>query len=125
MNKVYCKIYKIVDNTNGNIYYGSTKQRLLSKRIGRHREATNTCSSKIIIKNNDYFYELVEKCNLDNIKERERYYINSTDKCINRNKLNGYNKERQRLYSQKYYKNKKEITKRLGGLNLIDTNIFS
>ena len=31
------KVYKIVDNTNGNIYIGSTCEPYLSNRLGGHR----------------------------------------------------------------------------------------
>jgi Uri superfamily endonuclease len=41
------KIYKIIDNTNGNVYYGSTVQ-TLGERLSRHISSLN-CSSKINI----------------------------------------------------------------------------
>jgi predicted GIY-YIG superfamily endonuclease len=31
------KIYRIVDNTNGNIYIGQTKQKYLCQRLAEHR----------------------------------------------------------------------------------------
>ena len=120
----YYKIYKIVDNTNDNVYIGSTKQRLLSKRISRHREDSNTCSSKMIIQNQDYFYEIVEVCNIDNIKEKERFYINNTENCINKNKLNGYISDKARLTSRQYAKRKRDFTKKCNGLNLISDIYF-
>ena len=46
------KIYKIVDNTNGNVYIGSTIQ-TLSQRLGGHETNLN-CSSRDIIANGDY-----------------------------------------------------------------------
>ena len=90
-----CKIYRIVDNTNGNVYVGSTKldlERRISLHISNNKNPNNSnCSSDIIIQNNDYFYEIIEECDLNNRKERERYYINHTEKCINTIKLNGTN----------------------------------
>ena len=54
------KIYKIIDNTNGNIYIGSTVQPL-SKRLVGHRSSYNQyikgkkyVKSCDIIKNNNY-----------------------------------------------------------------------
>ena len=85
------KIYKIIDNTNDNIYIGSTSQQYLSQRICRHRQNfknDEACSSKIILKNNDWRYELIEICDANVKKEREKYYINSTPNCINALKLN-------------------------------------
>ena len=88
-----CKIYRIVDNTNGNVYVGSTKldlERRISLHISNNKNPNNSnCSSDIIIQNNDYFYEIIEECDLNNRKERERYYINHTENCINTLKLNG------------------------------------
>jgi predicted GIY-YIG superfamily endonuclease len=57
-------IYKIVDNTNGNIYVGSTQQ-LLKNRKKHHESKYNMCSSREIIKNNDYYFELIEECEED------------------------------------------------------------
>lgn len=90
------KIYKIIDNTNDNVYIGSTSQEYLSQRMSRHRQNLKnheTCSSKIILKNNDWRYELVEVCDANVKKEREKYYINNTPNCINALKLNFDKKE--------------------------------
>jgi predicted GIY-YIG superfamily endonuclease len=118
------KIYKIVDCENGETYIGSTKQKYISKRISRHREATNTCSSKMIINNNNYIYELVEICDFDNIKERERFHINNTENCINKNKLNGLNKERKNLRNKLYMRQRRATEKKWGDLYHIQTDIF-
>ena len=79
------KIYKLIDNTNGNIYIGSTIQ-LLSKRKSQHKEYRNSCVSKFIIENGDYDMILIEKYPCESKEEleaRERYYIDNTD-CINK-----------------------------------------
>ena len=77
------KIYRIVDNTNGNIYIGKTKQ-TLNQRLTKHRyttkKNTNRCMSREIIKNGDYKIELIEETD---DKTRERYWILNTD-CINK-----------------------------------------
>ena len=87
---MFCKIYKIVDNTNGNIYIGSTKQRKLYDRISTHKyhvvHGNKYCSSTIVMKNNDY------------------YYVNNTENCINQRKLNGRDKEKRKISSAKYEK---------------------
>lgn len=73
------KIYKIIDNTNGNIYIGQTIQ-TLKKRLKGHEESRSKCISKKIIENGDYKIELIEET--DDIN-RERYWIINTE-CINK-----------------------------------------
>lgn len=92
------KIYRIVDNTNGNIYIGKTTQTLKARLYGHKHK--NTCSSHNIIKNGDYRIELIEETDDDT---RERYWIQNTD-CINIRKLD-YDKIKQ---NKKYYENNKE-----------------
>jgi len=79
-------IYKIYDNTNGNVYYGSTSQQV-SKRVGDHRSdynkwinktKTKKCACSIIFDNNDYSYSTIEEVNYENkweLRNRERWYI--------------------------------------------------
>ena len=88
------KIYKITDNTNGNIYYGST-QKTLNRRLSDHKydykrreKEGNVRTSSSIICNNDFTMELVEDypCNSrKELEERESYYINNFE-CINKAK---------------------------------------
>jgi len=93
------KIYKIVDNTNNNVYIGQTKS-TLTQRMASHRynfKNYSNCSSKLILKNNDWYYELIEETN---DKSREIYWIKNTKNCINFMKYNFDKKE----YDKKYYK---------------------
>jgi hypothetical protein len=88
------KIYKIIDNTNGNVYIGSTTQQL-NKRLSEHKSyynrylngKGNNCTSFDIIKNNDYRIELIKfviyKDRIE-LHQRERYYIENNN-CINKN----------------------------------------
>ena len=72
------KIYRIVDNTNGNIYIGKTT-RTLKARLWKHNYDKD-CVSRDIIKNGDYKIELIEETDDDT---RERYWILNTN-CINK-----------------------------------------
>ena len=87
------KIYKIVDNTNGNIYIGSTCKKLC-QRIGLHRNHykeylknnSSYMTSFEIIKNGQYDIILLENVPCDTKEQlhaRERYYIESHD-CLNK-----------------------------------------
>jgi hypothetical protein len=102
------KIYKIVDNTNGNVYIGKTKQKYLCDRLSSHKY-DKTCMSREIIKNRDYKIELIEETEDET---RERYWIENTE-CINKNipgrtkkEWNENNKDKMIAYRKKYYKNK-------------------
>jgi len=121
------KIYKIVDNTNDNVYVGSTTEPTLARRLAKHvanytaylkGNKTNYITSFIIFKNKDYYIELLElvPCNSkDELLVRERHYIKSIVECINknipgRNKAEYYedNKERRTEYQRKYSKQNKD-----------------
>jgi hypothetical protein len=88
------KIYKIVCNVSGKIYYGSTAELNLSTRLAHHRSnykrylggKGNFVSSFNIFENNDYDMVLVEKypCNDKmELHARERFYIEEND-CVNK-----------------------------------------
>jgi len=91
------KIYRIIDNTNGNIYIGITTQ-TLKRRLSDH-ELRRECSSRDIIKNGDYRIELIEETD---DKTRERYWIENTE-CVNKNIPGRTQKE----YNKEYRKNNK------------------
>jgi len=88
------KIYKIVDNTNGNIYVGSTCESTLARRLANHvsdykrylKSNENYMTSFSILKNNDYEIILIEAfaCySKDELHARERHFI-ETLKCVNK-----------------------------------------
>jgi hypothetical protein len=108
------KIYKIVCNTTGNIYVGSTCQptlaRRLSKHVGDYKSYLNKnkhfMTSYAIIKNNDYNIILLEAfpCNSkDELHARERYYIENIE-CVNKNIPT-------RSFKEYYDANKERISK--------------
>ena len=76
------KIYRILDNTNGDVYIGQTRQKL-TLRINNHVADSNRdryCVSKHIIRNGDYTVDILEQTD---DKSRERYWIENTE-CINK-----------------------------------------
>ena len=87
------KIYKIIDNTNNNIYIGSTCDSL-KNRLSKHKASykiflkglINNIKSFDIMKNNNYKIELLENCDIKTKQEllqRERYYIENNE-CLNK-----------------------------------------
>ena len=113
---------KITDNSNQNVYIGSTCKTLkerLSKHKSNYKRYLNGFGSNVrsydILKNNDFTIKLLEACNIKTKQElyqRERYYIEnneSVNKRIpcrtnkeyienNKDKLNEKMKEYQAAY---------------------------
>ena len=95
VNYSQAKVYKIVDNTNGNIYIGSTCEPTLARRLAGHVNAynkylngkCNNYTSFQILENNNYDIVLLEACEnittKDELHARERIYIETLD-CVNR-----------------------------------------
>jgi len=87
------KIYKIVDNTNDNVYIGSTccslKTRLAVHKCDYDRFLKglyHNITSFDILKNNNFKIQLLENCNIKTKKEllaRERFYIENNN-CVNK-----------------------------------------
>ena len=130
------KIYKLIDNTNNNVYIGQTKD--LKQRIYNHNyhyknpeKVQRLCSSTEIFKNNDWTFQLIEETD---DKSREIYWIKNTRNCINKLQYNKSKKERDKLFhinNPDYDKKRYEYFKSWGGdkrtnnnLLMIDTNLF-
>ena len=80
------KIYKIVCNETGEVYYGSTTQKNLASRMTAHRKDDSKLLSLIIIQRNNYGYSLVENFSCKNSEElhqKLRFYIDN-NVCINK-----------------------------------------
>lgn len=86
------KVYKLIDNTNGNIYIGSTCSPLC-KRLSYHKTDFSKwkngkhhyISSFKILENNDYDIILLEECPCENneqLRMKERQWIDNLD-CVN------------------------------------------
>ena len=115
-------IYKIYDNTNGNVYYGSTKD-TLSRRMTGHRtlykrwvdgKRTSCCKSFDIIKNGDYAYSLVEEVEYADklvLRQRERWYIENNE-CVNKNVPARTLKESCKAYREEHKEERNEWTRK-------------
>ena len=112
------KIYKIVDNTNDNVYYGSTIRTLEERLAGHKRD--KTCRSRLIINNGDYDIILVENypCeSKEQLESREAYYIINNN-CVNiqipgRTRKEYQQTERYKLWSKENRKNNKDKISKL------------
>ena len=123
------KIYKIVDNTNNNVYIGSTCEPTLARRLAKHISNYNCykngkysyTSSFKIFENGNYNIVLIEDFPCENKNQlyaRERYWTENIN-CININRNQGiiyelgglkeYKKVNNREYCEK---NKESILKK-------------
>jgi len=117
------KIYKIVDNTTGKVYIGSTTKEYLSQRLAKHvsnyksylktgKKNRNYMTSYQVLENNDYEIMLLELCpcsSKDELFVRERFYTHTIE-CVNKVKNQGikaelgkteYNKQCSKAYREK------------------------
>ena len=122
------KIYKLVDNTNGNVYIGSTCKPYLSSRLAQHKndykryliENYHYVTSFDILKNGEYDIVLLESCPCDDkmqLYARERHYI-ETLKCINKyhptrtyQEYRNENKEEINIKQMEHYNANKDVFK--------------
>ena len=135
------KIYKIIDNTNNDIYIGSTTNKYLCNRLAQHKhnaynDKRANLASKQIILNGDYKIILIENYSCktkDELRAREQYYIDKFD-CIN--KISSYNtkedirqkclrnnaiyRNKNREYINGYHRTRTEIKR----MNKISLDIF-
>jgi hypothetical protein len=119
------KIYKIVCNITRKVYYGSTCEPTLARRLAKHMNGYNSFKNGIgryvtsysILENDDYYIVLVEKCPCNDkmeLHQRERFYIENNE-CVNKvipNRTNieykRDNKEIIQENAKEYYQNNKE-----------------
>ncbi len=105
VNYKFGKIYKLIDNTNGNVYVGSTAETTLARRLSGHRGKCkafymkgqgNYVKSFDIINNNDYKIILIEEypCeSKDQLLQREQQWMDKID-CINQVRANGHDRKK-------------------------------
>ena len=123
MDYKYGKIYKIVCNTTGYQYIGSTCNPYLSTRLSGHRSdytqylknITHYISSFEVLKNNNYDIILIESypCETkDQLHARERFYIINNE-CVNMIKNVGLENELGYVEYMKQYRaiNKEKMEK--------------
>jgi len=107
-------IYKIIDNTNQNVYYGATYQTLAARKAGHHRDykryklgTSFYTTAYDIFDNEDYEFDLIdsiERPDLESLKSElkvlERYMIEN-NKCVNKNIPGRTKQEYNKMYYQK------------------------
>ena len=106
-------IYAIKNETSNDVYIGSTV-RTLGMRISEHRTdydlyLKNKChymTSFQIIKCKTNYIEYIEGCDINDMDDREKFWIKNTPNCINKKN----NTKLSRKEWRKLYDIKKKIT---------------
>ena len=101
MNLQDAKIYKVVNLEDGRTYYGSTCERLLCKRMAKHRSANRRFNREMgdLSLCKIFLVEDYPCLTIEQLRGRERHYIENYP-CINKN-IPGRTKE-------EWYKENKE-----------------
>ena len=121
--KLNYKIYKITNKKTNEIYFGSTTLSIKT-RFKQHSLLTNTCRSKLLFEEfpDENIVEVLHEIETDDkilVLQLERFYIEKTPHCINKNipnrslaeYKNTFNKElkiKARQYSKEYYQLNKQ-----------------
>jgi len=114
------RIYRILDNTNGSFYIGSTIKDLKERLRGHETSARSSAegyglASKPIIQNKDYCIQLLEQCDCENRKDllqREQYYMGLYPRCLNKNRACLTPEVKREIDKQRYIQNKPDILQR-------------
>ena len=108
-------IYSIRDNTNQNVYIGSTTN--IPNRINTHissfKSGNSGCSSVKVLENGNYTIDvLVSNLSKEDAKRAELNFINAYgEKSVNTNKPVVISvAQYQQLYQKKYRDNKKKVS---------------
>ena len=116
-------IYKITNKINGKCYIGQTKNHV-NKRFQEHKRVSKNKNSSIYdyplyrafrkygIEN--FSFEEIEKCNLDDLDERENYWINYFDSLCN-----GYNQIPGGYGGNRIVLDEKEVIKKYDTLKVV------
>ena len=130
VNYLNGKVYKIVDNTNGNIYIGSTAEPTLARRlaghVGKYKHKVKTgkganCKSYDIIKNGDYRIVLIDNCPCrcrDELNSREQEHLDKND-CINQARASCDHVAR-KAYKKKWREENRDYHKKYSAQHKID-----
>ena len=119
------KIYKLYSPTKNIVYYGSTAEKYLSRRFHKHlahykrykNGKIGYTTSFDVLECEDYKIELLEEVscnNVEQLRERERYYIENNE-CVNKNIPNqtqkewrNNNEDYRKSYEKKWRENNKD-----------------
>jgi hypothetical protein len=124
VNYLFGKVYSITCLLTGQTYVGSTAQPELAKRIRSHvsnyKNWSNPnsinkpryCTSFKALENDAYVVEVIEEFPCEEkkqLEERELWYINTTENCINKYKPSLLcKKEYQRQYHKEWHQRNKQ-----------------
>ena len=108
-------IYKISSDKGPKVYYGSTVQ-TLATRFSHHRYSYQVsracCSSSMLFSEygiDNCIAETVEEVTIDLLPERERYWIDNDENCVNIRRPRVSEEEEKEYQKEWYEQNKDQI----------------
>ena len=116
------KVYALRNRTTEKVYIGSTTA-YLSRRLAQHKytcrnELPSSCDEIVLCPT--AYIELIEECDVSVRYERERYWIENTPNCVNKQMpCSTYkdwverNKEKQKEYQRNWMREKRKQLKSL------------
>lgn len=114
------KIYKLICSETNNVYFGSSCQPYLSRRLAQHKSPSNSCVSRHFINPTIHLIELFPCTCIEELRKKERFYIDNYP-CVNK-QLPGQtpkeyylaNQEQKKEYKKKYYEaNQEQILEKI------------
>ena len=108
-----CGIYKITNTINGDFYIGSSKD--INRRWTQHKRKSTwkKCPNNPMYLDmkkygvDKFEFQVIEEVEVDKLKEREQYFIETLNPTYNSNRANGLDVERHKKYNKEYKKTNK------------------
>ena len=112
MNKI-CAVYKITNTITGDFYIGSSKN--IKNRWMSHKKPStwNKCPNNQLYLDmqkygvDKFVFEILEEAEIEQLKEKEQWFIELLKPTYNNNNAKGWDIERRKEYNRKYNKSDK------------------
>ena len=112
MNKI-CAVYKITNTITGDFYIGSSKN--VKNRWMSHKKPStwNKCPNNQLYLDmqkygvDKFVFEILEEAEIEQLKEKEQWFIELLKPTYNNNNAKGWDIERRKEYNRKYNKSDK------------------
>ena len=113
MAEIICGIYKIINTVTNDFYIGSSKN--VKNRWMSHKKPStwNKCPNNQLYLDmqkygvDKFVFEILEEAEIEQLKEKEQWFIELLKPIYNNNNANGWDIERRKEYDKEYHKSDK------------------